>query len=88
MGGAAPTPRRRERRMTAIARFPIERRLPAEAAHLADAVAQIIARAGSDGDQVQLLGMARAFTDQSPEDRELLRRAREKIAKLPKRPGR
>lgn len=72
--------------MSAIVRFPIERRLPAEAAHLADAVVQIIARAGSDGDQVQLLRMARAFMDQSPEDRELLRRAREKIAKLPRRP--
>lgn len=45
--------------MSAIVRFPVERRLPAEAAHLADTVAQIIARAGSACDQVALLRMAR-----------------------------
>lgn len=72
--------------MSAVVRFPIERRLPVEAAHLAGPMAQIIARAGSACDQVALLRMAWAFMDQSPEDRELLRRAREKIAKLPRRP--
>lgn len=72
--------------MSAIVRLPIDRRLPAEAAHLAGPVAQIIARAGSACDQVQLLRMARAFTDQTPAEQELLRRAREKIAKLPRRP--
>lgn len=45
--------------MSAVVRLPIERRLPAEAAHLAGPVAQVIARAGSDGDQVALLRMAR-----------------------------
>lgn len=72
--------------MSAVVRFPIERRLPAEVAHLADRMAQIIARAGSGCGQVELLRMAQAFTEQDPEDRELLRIARERIAKLPRRP--